>query len=84
MNIHGVMYTFPRNWKLDELNLHSEAIMRTRLRYGIALSALLAAGVSAQQSGQPATDVLGSEDLWGNPSFLGGVTNGGAHGGSIW
>ncbi len=38
----------------------------------------------AQQNGQPATDVLGSYDLWGNPSFLGGVTNGGAHAHSIW
>ena len=48
--------------------------MRMRLRYGIGLAALLAAGVSAQQTGQPATDVLGSEDLWGNPTFLGAHT----------
>jgi len=35
-------------------------------------------------SGQPAADVLGSEDLWGNPTFIGGVTNGGPDSGSVW
>ena len=25
--------------------------------------------------GPPASDVLGSEDLWGNPTFVGGVAN---------
>ena len=58
--------------------------MKTTFRSVIGLCALVAVSASAQESGQPATDVLGSEDLWGNPSFLGGVTNGGAHGGSIW
>ncbi len=33
----------------------------------------------AQRNGQPASDVLGQEDLWGNPTFVGGVTNGGAN-----
>ena len=27
--------------------------------------------------GPPASDVLGSEDLWGNPTFVGGVDTGG-------
>ncbi|MGE4657955.1 MAG: hypothetical protein AAEI08_03370 [Gammaproteobacteria bacterium] len=35
-------------------------------------------------SSQPAADVLGSEDLWGNPTFIGGVTNGGPDSGSVW
>ena len=38
----------------------------------------------AQQNGQPASDQLGQEDIWGNPTFVGGVTNGGAAGHSIW
>ena len=38
----------------------------------------------AQQNGQPAPDQLGQEDIWGNPTFVGGVTNGGPAGHSIW
>jgi len=37
----------------------------------------VSATVSAQRTGQPASDVLVHEDLWGNPTFVGGVTNGG-------
>jgi hypothetical protein len=28
-------------------------------------------------AGLPASDVLGSEDIWENPTFVGGVINGG-------
>ena len=45
---------------------------------------LFAAPAVAQQNGQPATDVLGSVDLNGNPSFMGGVTNGGPNAHSVW
>jgi hypothetical protein len=38
----------------------------------------------AQTNGQPASDALGQEDLLGNPTFIGGVTNGGPAGHSIW
>jgi hypothetical protein len=38
----------------------------------------------AQRNGQPASDALGQEDLLGNPTFIGGVTNGGPAGHSIW
>lgn len=40
--------------------------------------------VMAQQNGQPATEVLGSVDLNGNPTFMGGVTNGGPNAHSVW
>jgi hypothetical protein len=33
---------------------------------------------------QPASDVLMSYDLWGNPTPVGGVTNGGTTSHSIW
>ena len=33
---------------------------------------------------QPAADVLASHDLWGNPTFIGGITNGGPDSGSVW
>ena len=45
---------------------------------------LLSAPAMAQQNGQPATDVLGSSDLQGNPAFMGGVTNGGPNAHSVW
>ena len=32
---------------------------------------------SAQIKGLPASDVLGSEDIWDNPTFVGGVIDGG-------
>ena len=35
-------------------------------------------------TGQPAADVLASEDLWDNPTFIGGITNRGPDSGSVW
>ena len=36
----------------------------------------IAAVANAQVQGIPASDTLGAEDLYGNPSFIGGVANG--------
>lgn len=38
--------------------------------------AALAQGAE-EMKGLPASDVLGSEDLWDNPTFVGGVIGGG-------
>jgi hypothetical protein len=50
--------------------------------------ACLAAPVSTEDSlplnGQPASDILMSYDLWGNPTPIGGVTNGGTTSHSTW
>lgn len=35
-------------------------------------------------AGRPAVDTLGSLDFKGNPSFVGGVVNGGPSGGALW
>lgn len=59
------------------------------------ISALLTSGAFAQSAaslvcecvpvdGQPAADVLASDDAWGNPTFIGGITNGGPDSGSVW
>lgn len=45
---------------------------------------VFAATAMAQTSGLPASDVLGSEDLAGNPTFIGGVSNGGSTSHGIW
>ena len=59
--------------------------MRSRtLMLGIISGFLLPAMALAQRNGQPASDLLGQEDLWGNPTFIGGVTNGGPGGHSVW
>ena len=50
----------------------------------LILVALLPAVVMAQVNGQAASDQLGQEDLAGNPTFVGGVTNGGPAGHSVW
>jgi hypothetical protein len=36
------------------------------------------------KTGQPAIDVLASEDIWGNPTFIGGLTNSGPTSHSVW
>ena len=62
---------------------------------GFTLAASLSAAATAQTeseltcdcmpvSGIPAADVLASEDLWGNPTFIGGITNKGPDSGSVW
>ena len=62
---------------------------------GFAAAAALSTVASAQTpsepdcdcmpvTGQPAADVLASEDLWGNPTFIGGITNKGPDSGSVW
>ncbi|MEE2709061.1 MAG: hypothetical protein VYA69_05655 [Gemmatimonadota bacterium] len=38
----------------------------------------------AQESGQPASDVLMQFDMWGNPTPRGGVTNNGPNSHSVW
>ncbi len=50
----------------------------------LSCSLLLPAAASGQSNWQAASDLLGQEDLWGNPTFIGGVTNGGPGGHSIW
>jgi hypothetical protein len=55
-----------------------------RLILPFSLTLILPFTLSAQRNGQSATDQLGQEDIWGNPTFVGGVTNGGAAGHSIW
>ena len=49
----------------------------------------VAAPAAAQEAGrprtgQPAADVLASEDVWGNPTFIGGLTNAGPTAHSVW
>jgi hypothetical protein len=40
--------------------------------------------VFAQQNGIPASDTLGADDLGGNPTFVGGVANGGGTSHGVW
>ena len=51
---------------------------------GVCAAVLVSAVAIAQRNGQPASDQLGQEDIWGNPTFVGGVTNGGPAGHSVW
>lgn len=55
------------------------------LRISIVLTtSVLATAAHAQIAGIPASDTLGAEDLAGNPSFIGGVANGGATAHGVW
>ena len=54
--------------------------MKTKRLLPGALLLAIAGGAFAQTAeitGLPASDVLGSEDTWDNPTFVGGVINGG-------
>ena len=51
---------------------------------GVCAAVLVSAVAIAQRNGQPASDQLGQEDIWGNPTFVGGVANGGPAGHSVW
>jgi hypothetical protein len=54
-----------------------------RIIISILLSTI-AAAANAQVQGIPASDTLGAEDLYGNPSFIGGVANGGGTAHGVW
>ena len=49
----------------------------------ISLAALPVAAQS-QIAGIPASDTLGADDLAGNPTFIGGVANGGGTAHGVW
>jgi hypothetical protein len=53
--------------------------MNTKRFLSGTLLLAMASGALAQTgiTGLPASDVLGSEDTWENPTFVGGVINGG-------
>lgn len=48
------------------------------------LTALASFAVQAQTTGMPASDTLGADDLAGNPTFIGGVANGGGTAHGVW
>lgn len=48
------------------------------------LMSLAASAALAQRTGIPASDTLGADDLWGNPTFIGGVANGGGTAHGVW
>ncbi len=45
---------------------------------------ILSTAAQAQFSGIPASDTLGGDDLAYNPTFIGGVANGGSTAHGIW
>jgi hypothetical protein len=67
--------------RLDDSSQGAE--VKTTRTFGGALFLVLAGSALGQTPGQmqitglPASDVLGSEDTWENPTFVGGVINGG-------
>ena len=55
-----------------------------RRSVALAMSLFAIAALEAQETGQPASDVLMQFDFWGNPTARGGVTNNGPNSHSIW
>jgi hypothetical protein len=54
-----------------------------RVLSSIVLS-VFATATHAQFAGIPASDTLGADDLYGNPSLIGGVANGGGTAHGVW
>ena len=50
----------------------------------IALLSGLSTVAWANESGIPASDTLGADDLDGNPTFIGGIANSGSTAHGIW
>lgn len=48
------------------------------------LLGLVASAGWSQEAGIPASDTLGADDLGGNPTFIGGVANGGGTAHGVW
>ncbi len=48
------------------------------------LVSVVAGTALGQRTGIPASDTLGADDLWGNPTFIGGVANGGGTAHGVW
>ena len=54
-----------------------------RILSSILLTAF-ATAANSQLAGIPASDSLGADDLYGNPSLIGGVANGGGTAHGVW
>jgi hypothetical protein len=67
--IHGVL----RDASKVEVIVNTKRFLSSALLLAMAGSAFAQTGIT----GLPASDVLGSEDTWENPTFVGGVINGG-------
>jgi hypothetical protein len=52
-------------------------VKTTRILSGALFAVLAGSAIGQVPNGLPASDVLGSEDTWDNPTFVGGVVNGG-------
>ena len=58
--------------------------MNARILALTALTALAPFATQAQITGMPASDTLGADDIAGNPTFIGGVANGGGTAHGVW
>lgn len=58
--------------------------MNARALAFLTLTVLAPCAAQAQTSGMPASDTLGADDLAGNPTFIGGVANGGGTAHGVW
>lgn len=55
-----------------------------RQLFGLTVCLAIATTANSQQTGIPASDTLGADDLYGNPTFIGGVANGGGTSHGVW
>ena len=61
-----------------EINMIARALALT------TMTAMAPFALLAQTTGMPASDTLGADDLAGNPTFIGGVANGGGTAHGVW
>lgn len=66
-----------------EINHSIEGDFTMRLLVSMTLATFSVAAQS-QFAGIPASDTLGADDLAGNPTFIGGVANGGGTAHGVW
>ena len=66
-----------------EINHSNEGDFTMRLLVLMTL-AIFSVAAQGQIAGIPASDTLGADDLAGNPTFIGGVANGGGTAHGVW
>ena len=66
-----------------EINHPNEGDFTMRLLV-LMILATFSVAVQGQFAGIPASDTLGADDLAGNPTFIGGVANGGGTAHGVW
>jgi len=70
--------------RINFLGAGTTPVLTVMRALSLFLLSAISVAANAQVQGISASDTLGAEDLYGNPSFIGGVANGGGTAHGVW